>query len=215
MIVKSLAAGFCSRFSVDAAYAVGETIRHSAALIALLEIIHLIGLALLLGTILMVDLSLLGHGIGRHPVSRIARELSNWTMAGLAIMLVSGPLILSSEAVKCYSTPAFWIKMALLAIAVAFHFTVHRKVALAEPPSPRASARVVAGVSLALWFGVALAGKGIAIFQSLERKGVARTTNRPGTSSRRAPFARFLKGLHNRPNHAAIRPQRGAVGGRR
>ena len=42
---------------------VGETIRHSAALIALLEIVHLIGLTLLLGTILMVDLSLLGLGI--------------------------------------------------------------------------------------------------------------------------------------------------------
>jgi hypothetical protein len=144
---------------------VGETIRHSATLIALLEIVHLIGLTLLIGTVLMVDLSLLGRGIGSHPVSRIARELNNWTVAGLAIMLASGPLILFSEAVRCYKTPAFWIKMALLAIAVAFHFTVHRRVTLAEPPAPRETARVVAGLSLALWVGVALAGKGIAIFQ--------------------------------------------------
>jgi hypothetical protein len=144
---------------------VGQTIRHSAALIALLEIIHLIGLALLIGTILMVDLSLLGLGIGRHPVSLIARELSNWTIAGLAIMLASGPLILSSEAIRCYKTPAFWVKMALLAMAVVFHFTIHRRVALAEPPVERPSAGIVAGLSLALWIGVALAGKGIAIFQ--------------------------------------------------
>jgi hypothetical protein len=66
-----------------------------------LEIIHLIGLTLLIGTILMVDLSLLGMGIGRHPVSCIARELNRWTMADLAIMLVSGALLLSSEAMKC------------------------------------------------------------------------------------------------------------------
>jgi len=144
---------------------VGESIRHSATCIALLEIVHLIGLTLLIGTILMVDLSLLGRGIGNHAVSRIARELNNWTVAGLAIMLASGPLILFSEAVRCYKTPAFWIKMALLAIAVAFHFTVHRRVTLAEPPAPRGTARVVAGLSLALWVGVALAGKGIAIFQ--------------------------------------------------
>lgn len=144
---------------------VGQTIRHSASLIAFLEIVHLIGLALLIGTILMVDLSLLGLGIGRHPVSCIARELGNWTVAGLVIMLASGPLILSSEAVRCYKTPAFWVKMALLAIAVVFHFTVHRRVTLAEPPVTRGSAGLVAGVSLALWFGVALAGKGIAIFQ--------------------------------------------------
>jgi hypothetical protein len=142
---------------------IGETIRHSAALIALLEIVHLIGLAVLIGTILMVDLSLLGRGIGGQPASRIALELRKWTIAGLAIMLASGPLILTSEAVRCYKTPAFWVKMALLAIAIAFHFTVHRRVALADPPG--ASAKAVARVSLALWFGVALAGKGIAIFQ--------------------------------------------------
>src|SRR5580658_7491518 len=104
---------------------VGETIRHSAALIATLEIVHLLGLTLLIGTILMVDLSLLGRGIGAHPVSRTARELSNWTVAGLAIMLASGPLFFFSGAVRCYRTPAFWVKMALLAIAVTFHFTVH------------------------------------------------------------------------------------------
>jgi hypothetical protein len=143
----------------------GETIRHSAALIATLEIVHLIGLTLLLGTVLMVDLSLLGFGIGRQPVSRIARELNHWTLGGLAVMLASGPLILISEAERCYKTPAFWIKMALLAIAVAFYFTTHRAVTLAEPPAPRSRARLTAGFSLALWIGVALAGKGIAIFQ--------------------------------------------------
>jgi hypothetical protein len=144
---------------------IGETIRHSAALIALLEIVHLIGLTLLLGTVLMVDLSLLGLGIGRQPVSRIARELSNWTVAGLAIMLVSGPLILTSEAERCFRTPAFWVKMALLAIAIIFHFTIHRRVTMAEPPESHPSARMVASLSLALWVSVALAGKGIAIFQ--------------------------------------------------
>jgi hypothetical protein len=144
---------------------IGETIRHSAALIALLEIVHLIGLTLLLGTILMVDLSLLGLGIGRQPVSRIARELDTFSSIGLAIMLVSGPLILTSEAERCFKTPAFWVKMALLAIAVIFHFTIHRRVALAEPPEPHPRARMVASLSLALWVGVALAGKGIAIFQ--------------------------------------------------
>jgi hypothetical protein len=144
---------------------VAETIRHSAALIALLEIVHLIGLTLLIGTILMVDLSLLGLGIGRQPVSRIAGELNLFTAMGLGIMLVSGPLILCSEAVRCYKAPAFWVKMALLAIAVVFHFTIHRRATLAEPPLPRPDARIVAGISLALWFGVALAGKGIAIFQ--------------------------------------------------
>ena len=138
-----------------------QAIRHSASLIALLEIIHLMGLTLLLGTILMVDLSMLGLGIPRQPAARVARELNLFTVAGLTIMLVSGPLILCSEAVRCYKTPAFWVKMALLAIALVFHFTIHRRATQAEHPQ----SRLIAVLSIALWFGVALAGKGIAIFQ--------------------------------------------------
>ena len=144
---------------------VGQAIRQSAALIALVEIVHLIGMTLLLGTLLMVDLSLLGLGIGRTPASRIARELSGWTVAGLAIMLVSGPLMLSSEAVRCYKSPVFWIKMALLAVAVTFHFTVHRRVVSEDPPAQRPRAMWTACASLGLWTSVALAGKAIAIFQ--------------------------------------------------
>jgi hypothetical protein len=144
---------------------VAQAIRHSASLIALLESIHLIGLTLLLGTILMVDLTLLGFGIGRSPTSRIARELRGWTAAGLVIMLSSGPVLLSSEAIRCYRTPAFWVKMALLAIALIFHFTIHKKVVFEEPPAPRYRARWTACLSLVLWTSVALAGKAIAIFQ--------------------------------------------------
>ncbi|HEX5226894.1 MAG TPA: DUF6644 family protein [Bryobacteraceae bacterium] len=141
-----------------------ETIRHSAVLIATLEIVHLIGMTLLLGTILMIDLSVLGKGIAGYPATRVARELSRWTLAGLALMLTSGPLILISEAERCYHTPAFWIKMSLLAAALVFYFTVHQR-AVAESPGTRAGAKLAAITSLALWTGVALAGKAIAIFQ--------------------------------------------------
>jgi Family of unknown function (DUF6644) len=144
---------------------VGQTIRHSATLIAVLESIHLIGLTLLLGSILMVDLSVLGLGIGRSPASRIAKELRAWTRAGLVIMLTSGPLILSSEAVRCYESPAFWAKMALLAVALTFHFTLHKKVVSEESPAPQRRAKWTACWSLVFWTSVALAGKAIAIFQ--------------------------------------------------
>jgi hypothetical protein len=142
-----------------------ETIRHSATIIATLEIVHLIGLTLFLGAILMVDATLLGHGIGSYPVSRIARQLNRWTVAGLAVMFATGPFLLISEAERAYKTPVFWIKMLLLAIALLFHFTVHRRVTLADPPVEGPAAKLTGVLSLALWFGVALAAKGIAIFQ--------------------------------------------------
>lgn len=143
---------------------VAQAIRHSAPLIALLEIVHLIGLTLLLGTILMVDLSLLGRGIGQTSAWRMDRELRRWTAAGLVLMLASGPVLLSSEAVRCYKTPAFWTKMALLAGALIFHFTKHRSVVSQEPPAPQSDRIWVACLSLTLWISVALAGKAIAIF---------------------------------------------------
>lgn len=143
----------------------GQAIRHSAKLIAFLESIHLVGLALLLGTILMVDLTLLGHGIGRVSASKLARELRGCTAAGLVILLTSGPVLLTSEAVRCYKTPAFWAKMALLVFAASYHFTLHRRVVFLEPPAPASEARKTAWLSLALWTSVALAAKAIAIFQ--------------------------------------------------
>jgi hypothetical protein len=149
----------------------GQTIRSSAVLIALTEIIHLLGLTMLIGTALMVDMSLLGLGIRRYPANRIAAELAPWTIGGLAVMLISGPLILSSETRKCFDSSFFWAKMALLIAAVAFHFTVHRSVVRSEPPAGPFRARLVACVSLGLWISVAIAGKMIGIYGDDLRNG--------------------------------------------
>ena len=103
--------------------------------------------------------------------------------------------------------------MALLAIAVAFHFTVHRKVALAEPPSPRASASGGRRVARALvWCGAG--GQRDCDFPAVLRaRRVWRAPrNRPGTASRRAPFCasslkaqRVRRAPRNRPGTASRR----------
>lgn len=132
---------------------------NSSALIATAQIVHLLGMTLLVGTIMMVDLTLLGFGIQRHPVSRVADELAPWTAGGLAIMFLTGPLNLASETMKCYDATFFWVKMGLLVVAIVFHFTVHRRVTMAEPPVSRTRARLIGGLSLALWFSIALSAK--------------------------------------------------------
>jgi hypothetical protein len=174
---------------------IGETIRSSAVLIALTQIIHLLGLTMLAGTVLMVDMALLGFGIRRVPTSRIAAELAPWTAGGLAVMLISGPLILSSETRKCYDASFFWIKMATLLAAVVFHFTVYRRVTRSEPPIGPFRARLVACVSLGLWIGVALAGKMVGIYgDDLRKEGtpselLAEQSKLCPTSSQRAGCA--------------------------
>lgn len=167
---------------------VGLTIRSSRVLIALTEIIHLLGLTMLVGTVLMVDMALFGFGIRRHPTARIAAELAPWTTGGLAVMLISGPLILSSEARKCYDSSFFWEKMAILVAAIIFHFTVHRRVARSEPPAGPFRARLVACVSLGLWISVALAGKMIGIYGDDLRK-VGTPFDARAASSQRAGLA--------------------------
>ncbi|HTA45482.1 MAG TPA: DUF6644 family protein [Bryobacteraceae bacterium] len=136
-----------------------HTMSDSKVLIATAQIVHLVGMTLLIGTIMMVDLTLLGFGIKRHPASRVAEELTPWTAGGLAIMFVTGPLNLASESIKCYNATFFWVKMGLLILAIVFQFTVHKRVATADPPVSKFQAGLVACVSLALWFGVALAAK--------------------------------------------------------
>jgi hypothetical protein len=144
--------------------AVGATIRSSSALIAVTQSIHLLGLTMLIGTLLMINLNLMGLGFRRSPTSQIARELAPWTLGGLAVMLISGPLILSSETLKAYESSFFWLKMSLLAAAILFHFTLFQRVSEAEPPATATRRRVVACLSLGLWLAVALAGKMIGIY---------------------------------------------------
>jgi hypothetical protein len=83
-------------------------------------------------------------------------------MGSLAIMLVSGLLLFTSEATKLYYHEAFWVKMTSLLLASLFTFTVLRKVALADQGRVRpAWSKAVALISLLLWTGVGIGGRWI------------------------------------------------------
>jgi hypothetical protein len=143
---------------------VGAVIRQYSALIALTQTLHLLGLTMLAGTLLIVDLRLMDVGFVRQPPARIAEQVAPYTLAGLVILLITGPLILSSETLKAYESSFFWMKMSLLATALVFHFTVHRRVVHAEPTPPLLRRSLVGGLSLSLWLSVALAGKMMGIY---------------------------------------------------
>lgn len=141
---------------------VGQAIRVSDWLFPVIEGFHLLGLCVIGGAILLVDMRLLGLGLRRQPISELARDTRPFLLGSLAVMLVTGLLLFSSEAVKCYYSFAFWFKMTSLALAIIFTFTVRQRVTLTDGAriSP-IKARIVALVSLALWSGVGWGGRWI------------------------------------------------------
>ena len=122
--------------------------------------LHFIGFAMSIGTIAMVDVRLLGFGKGYAGTAELAAGLAPWTRAGIAVMLITGPLMFSTDAVGYHNNPAFQFKMACLTLALLFHLTVHRRAL--RPGAPRVLARLAAATSLLLWSAVVAGGRMIA-----------------------------------------------------
>jgi hypothetical protein len=143
---------------------VSMALRNSRVAVPIVETIHLLAIALAVGTIMVIDLSILGVGIRRQAVPKIARELAPFTWIGLGVALVTGLLLFWSEAAKISCKPVFWVKMGLLAATFVFHLTVHRQATILDPLMAPGRARLTAAVSLTLWFAVAFGGKAVALF---------------------------------------------------
>lgn len=135
-------------------------IRRSTWQFAVFEMIHLLGLTIALGSLMVLDLRLFGVGMRSLRTSDLARGLSAWMLSGIAIVLASGLLLFFGEPMKLYVSPWFHLKMLLLALAILFQFTILRAVASRGEASPILS-KLAGVVSLVLWFGVGLAGRGI------------------------------------------------------
>jgi hypothetical protein len=131
---------------------------------AVVEAIHLLGLAMLGGAVLIVDLRLLGLILKSESARTVSRGLSKVLLSSLVIMLLTGVTLVSEEALKCYHSPAFRWKMLLLGAAVIFYFTLHRAALLrTEKQQADIWSRIAAGVSLTLWLGVGVAGRAIGL----------------------------------------------------
>jgi uncharacterized membrane protein SirB2 len=142
--------------------ALGEAIRQSTWLFPAIESVHLLGLAVIGGAVLVVNLRLLGFGMQRQPVAQLWRDTRPWLLGSLTVMLTSGLLLFTSEAIKLYYHDAFWVKMTSLLLSILFTFTVVRRVALADPGRVRPVwSRATAVISLLLWSGVGVGGRWI------------------------------------------------------
>jgi hypothetical protein len=143
------------------------TIRESVWLFPIVETLHLLGIAVSAGTILFVDVRLLGIGMKHARVSDVLEQLQPWTLTAFAVMVVTGVLLFLSESVKCYNSIFFRVKVAMLLLAAAnaalFHWRVYPGVeAWDDSRHGPARARLAGGISLTLWIGIIAMGRAIA-----------------------------------------------------
>ncbi|MGZ6038921.1 MAG: DUF6644 family protein [Phenylobacterium sp.] len=144
-------------FHAFAATPLSHAIRASTYGFAIIEMFHLIALAVLGGGLLIVALAALGIGLQKPSwliTLRGLRGLIGWS---LAAMVASGVLLVGSNPMKYYFNPAFRVKMALLAALIV---ALSALIAWASSATPqRLRLRLAATSALALWLGVGLAGR--------------------------------------------------------
>ena len=154
-----------SFFQWCGASAPGTAIRDSRWLFPVIEAVHLLGLALMGGLVLLVDMRLMGLAMPRKPVTALAREIQPWLISALAVMLTTGLLLYVSEPMKLYYNAAFWMKMEFLSSAIVYTFTVRRAVLAADQSRVGPVwGKLVALVSIALWAGVGIGGRAIGFY---------------------------------------------------
>lgn len=124
----------------------------SALIFPTLEVCHIVGFTVTLGTIALLDFRVLGFGMRRQAIADLSRDLAPWTLAGLALVLLSGPLLFSSDPDMYYLNRSFQFKMVCLLLAIVFNYTIHKRAVQAGKVT--ASSKLVACLSLALWAGV-------------------------------------------------------------
>lgn len=144
-------------------------IRESAIVFPVILSLHLTGMGLFGGMILMTDLRLLGISLTKHPVSDIVKGLRPWKHLGLTLTATCGILLLLSKAAIYYPNPYLWIKLSLFGLIIIHSLvfrSVYRNVAdLDRSPMIPGRAKLAAALSIVLWISVVTAGRWIGYWE--------------------------------------------------
>jgi hypothetical protein len=146
--------------------AVSKAIGESIWIYPLVQAIHLLFLALFAGSLLIVDLRLMGWGMREQPIAKVARDAWPWTIIGFLGLVATGMPQLMQNAMREYFSEFFWIKMYVLPVALIYTLTIRRKVALADESRVAPAMSKLTGLaSILLWIGgVAVPSRLIGLF---------------------------------------------------
>jgi hypothetical protein len=146
----------------------GVAMRQWLWLYPIVEIVHIVGFVVLVGSAFMFDVRLLGLGRGL-PVTAMADHLLRWSRWSLVLVMPTGGAMFVAHATEMIENPAFQLKVALIAAALLNAAVFHRFPFRAvgdwdtEIAAPR-TARLAGVLSLVLWTGVIACGRLLAYF---------------------------------------------------
>jgi hypothetical protein len=139
------------------ALAFSQAIARSSWLAAAFNLSHLLALVVFVGSVLIVDLRLLGQGLTDQPTARVARDARPWMIGAFLVLIITGVPSMTTYAIKQYYSPFFWFKMEVMVVAVVFTLTLRHKITQAD--ETRAGSiwgKLVGLTSIALWTAVAI-----------------------------------------------------------
>jgi len=140
-----------------------DILRNSKYAIPIIQSFHLFGITALLGSMVILNLRLLGIGLRQLPMALLARQVWRWAFGGLLLAVISGFLVFLPDPARYAANYAFRTKMVALCVAVGFQFLIYRRVIRSGSAETRSfSNTMVACCSLLLWFLVGWAGRAIA-----------------------------------------------------
>jgi hypothetical protein len=130
----------------------------------MIESTHVIGLALVFGTIAIIDLRLLGIASSQRSFQRMASDILKWTWGAFALTALTGSLMFITNASVYYHNLFFRTKMLLLVLTginmLFFELTAGRTIhGWDQAPSAPRTGKAVAALSLAMWIGIICMGR--------------------------------------------------------
>jgi hypothetical protein len=143
--------------------ALGTAVRESSYLFPAFETVHVLAMAIVVGSIMMVDVRLLNLGWRDRPVPQMLSEVLPWTVGAFLLAAVSGGVLFTSNAVGYMSNGLFLAKGVLLLIIgvniLAIHGGPLRRAAEWAPDYVPAAAKLSGAVSLVGWSIVVVLGR--------------------------------------------------------
>jgi hypothetical protein len=130
-----------------------------------IQVVHILCLATLFALALSLSLRIAGRGLAAEPLASLAGRFVPAIWVCLSLLLLSGALLILAEPFRTITNPVFYLKMALLVVAVAL--TLWLASVARRQPEKRGTVHVAAAtLSMLIWAGIIVAGRYIAYIES-------------------------------------------------